>query len=349
MEFFKAVKIFIILLIMFSVFSCNKSKNSGKIKIGFLLKTMQEERYSRDRKYFTEKAESLGAVVIFDSANNREQTQLEKFENMLAQGCKVIVLQPVNTGTAGSLVEMAHAEGVKVIGYDSLLLNGPIDFMVMQDSWEVGRLQAQAMIDWLRNKKGKVEGNVVLIEGQPGDSNANAMSSGAIEVIDKYPDVKVLTRKSHDSWSPDLAMSSAENILTKYGYNIDAFICNNSGLCRGVIAALDNVGMANSYRIFTAGADADLVNIQYVADGKQTVEVWKKIKPLAEKAAEVAVKMAENPNKHVYSFVSPDTKIYNGYFKVPVIITQVVLITKDNINDTVIKDKFYSAEQVYSY
>ena len=49
---------------------------AGDVKIGFLLKTMQEERYKRDRAAFIEKAESLGAEVIFDSANNDELTQL---------------------------------------------------------------------------------------------------------------------------------------------------------------------------------------------------------------------------------------------------------------------------------
>ena len=65
------------------------------IKVGFLLKTMQEERYQRDKAAFIAKAESMGAKVYFDSADNDEQMQLAKFENMLAKGCKVIVMQPV--------------------------------------------------------------------------------------------------------------------------------------------------------------------------------------------------------------------------------------------------------------
>ena len=84
-----------------------------KIKIGFLLKTMQEERYQRDKAAFLAKAKALGADVIFDSANNDEQTQLAAFENMLSRGAQVIVLQPVNTGTAGSMVTSAHKSGVQ--------------------------------------------------------------------------------------------------------------------------------------------------------------------------------------------------------------------------------------------
>src|ERR1700723_576479 len=71
---------------------------ADKVKIGFLLKTMQEERYQRDKAAFLAKAKALGAEVIFDSANNDEQTQLAAFENMLSRGAQAIVLQPVNTG-----------------------------------------------------------------------------------------------------------------------------------------------------------------------------------------------------------------------------------------------------------
>ena len=152
-------------------------------KIGFILKTMQEERYRTDKALFMARAESLGAEVLFDSSSNNELTQLRQVEKMLDEGIDVLVLQPVNTGTAGNLVNLAHAKGVRVVGYDSMLQNGPLDFMVMQDSWSVGKLQGQAMLAWLKQKKGKIEGKVVLIMGQPGDSNAAAMSSGVLEII----------------------------------------------------------------------------------------------------------------------------------------------------------------------
>jgi D-xylose transport system substrate-binding protein len=318
-----------------------------KIKVGFLLKTMQEERYQRDKKAFTEKAEALGAEVIFDSANNNEQTQLDKFNNMLSQGVKVIVLQPVNTGTAGNMVKMANADGVRVVGYDSMLVNGPLDLMVMQDSWAVGKLQGEAMLAWLTEKKGKLEGKVALIKGQPGDSNANAMSSGALEIVKANPGLTLVAEESHEGWAPDKAMATAQNVLTKEGNKVDAFICNNSGMARGVIAALKDQGLDDANKVFVAGSDADLVNIQYVAQGKQAVEIWKKIDPLAQKAAEVAVTLAKNPDKSVKELVEIDREINNGAVEVPTIVTPVVLVTKENIDETIIAEGFYTKEQVY--
>jgi D-xylose transport system substrate-binding protein len=343
----KALKTLFAVSAMVALTLGNNAFGADKVKVCFLLKTMQEERYQHDKADFTAKAQSLGAEVVFDSANNDEQAQLAKLENMLAKGCKVIVLQPVNTGTAGKMVKTANEEGVKVVGYDSMLVNGPLDIMVMQDSWAVGKLQGEAMLNWFQKHKGKIEGNVALIMGQPGDSNAVAMSSGALELIKKNPGLKLVVEQSHEGWSTDKAMATTENALTKYKNQVDAFICNNSGMARGVVAALGAQGLASTDKVFVAGSDADLSNIQYVAQGKQTVEIWKKVKPLAETAAEIAVKLAQNPDKKPADLVKIDKTVNNGAVDVPTVVTEIVPITKDNLDSTIIAEKLYTKEQVY--
>jgi len=324
------------------------------VKIGFLLGTMQEARYQTDKARFIARAESLGAKVVFDSSGNNELTQLQQFEKMLDEGCQVIVLQPVNTGTAGALVRLANKKGVKVVGYDRLLTNGPLDVMVMQDSWAVGQLQGAAMVQWFQEKRGKVEGNVALIMGQPGDSNATAMSQGVLDTIQKNPGLKLIAQISHVDWSPDQAAETTSNLLLKYDNRVDAFACNNSGLASGVIASLELEGLANSEKTFVAGSDADLKNVRYIVQGKQVMDVWKKIDPLAFKAAEIAVEIARNPNKSIESIAKEASQgdlrfalIDNGFAKIPTVVTPVVPITKDNIDSTLIAEKVFSREEVY--
>ena len=343
----KTIKVLFATCVIMALPFGNQALSADKVKVCFLLKTMQEERYQRDKADFTAKAESMGAEVVFDSANNNEQAQLSKFENMLSKGCKVIVLQPVNTGTAGNMVKTANEEDVKVVGYDSMLINGPLDMMVMQDSWAVGKLQGEAMLDWFKKHKGKIEGKVALIMGQPGDSNAAAMSSGVLEIISDNPGLELVVEQSHEGWSSDKAMATTENALTKYKNQVDAFICNNSGMARGVVAALSAQGLASIDKVFVAGSDADLANIQYVAQGKQTVEIWKKVKPLAETAAEIAVKLAQNPDKKPAEIIKVDKMINNGAVDVPTVVTEIVPVTKDNLDSTVIAGGLYTKEQVY--
>jgi D-xylose transport system substrate-binding protein len=321
--------------------------NAAGPKVGFLLKTMQEERYQRDKADFIAKAQALGATVLFDAANNDEQAQLASFENMMTQGAECIVMQPVNTGTAGNMVKRANRDGIRVVGYDSMLVNGPLDVMVTQDSWAVGSLQADAMLKWLQAHEGGIKGKVALIRGQPGDSNAAAMSGGALDVIKANPGLELVADQSEEGWSSDKAMATAEDVLTKYKNNVQAFICNNSGMARGVIAALGGQNLADANKVFVAGSDADLANIQYVAQGKQAVEVWKQVKPLAEAAAEVAVKLAKDPKAKIDSVAKVNKLVNNGFTDVPTIVTPVVLITKDNIDSTLIAAGIYTKAQVY--
>ncbi|PIE42172.1 MAG: D-xylose transporter subunit XylF [Gammaproteobacteria bacterium] len=347
------VTVFLMLTLALLPYSGPKDAEAQNMKIGFILKTMQEERYQIDKTAFIVKAKELGAEVLFNSSRNDELVQLQQVEKMLDEGIQVLVLQPVNTGTAGNLVRLAHEKGIKVIGYDSMLQNGPLDMMVMQDSWAVGKLQGEAMVKWFQEKKGSVEGKVALIMGQPEDANAAAMSEGVLKTLEEYPDLELIAQRSHEGWSPDLARETTETLLVKYDNKIDAFVCNNSGLASGVIAALDLEGLADAENVFVAGSDADLRNIQYIVQGKQVVEILKKIQPLAFKAVEIAVAMIENPYTAVAEL--PEAKgcvmINNGFMDVPTIITPVVLVTEENLDSTVIRDviieKFYTKEQVY--
>jgi len=347
-------------MILLTVGCClvwGQTAGAQPIKIGFLLKTMQEERYTTDQAIFLARANALGAEVIFDSSNNNELTQLQQFEKMLDDGCQVIVLQPVNTETAGGLVQKAHAKGIKVVGYDSMLQDGPLDVMVMQDSWAVGEMQGAEMVKWFQATKGKVEGKVVLIMGQPGDANAAAMSAGVLQTIAANPGLTLVEQRSHTAWSPDLARQTTENLLLQYENKIDAFVCNNSGLASGVIAALDLEKLADTTKVFVAGSDADLRNVQYIAQGKQTVEIFKKIKPLAYKAAEIAVALVKNPATPLaeiaQSVVDQEVRfamINNGAMDVPTVITPVVLVTKETLDQTVIVEvgeRLFTREQVY--
>ena len=166
--------------------------------------------------------------------------------------------------------------------------------------------------------------------------------------------LKLIAQISHVDWSPDRAAETTSNLLLKYDNRVDAFACNNSGLARGVIASLELEGLANAEKTFVAGSDADLQNIQYIVQGKQVMDVWKKIEPLAFKAAEIAVEIAKNPNKPVESIAKEASQgdlrfamVDNGFTKVPTVVTPVVPITKDNIDSTLIAEKVFSREEVY--
>jgi D-xylose transport system substrate-binding protein len=148
-------------------------------------------------------------------------------------------------------------------------------------------------------------------------------------------------------WSPDLSRETAENLLVKYKNDIDAFICNNSGLAFGVMGALHEEGLDRVDKVFVAGSDADLRNLKLIAQGKQAFEVWKKIKPLAYTAADIAVALAKEPTKPINEIIGDHSKVNNGFGVIPTIITPVVGVDRETIGATVIAGGHVTREDVY--
>jgi D-xylose transport system substrate-binding protein len=304
------------------------------VKIGFVLSTLQEERYQKDQKYFTEEAGKLGFVPVIVSSDNNPQTQAAKVENLLTQGVKALVIQPVNSDAAAALVKLAHDDNVPVVAYDRLINQSPVDFFVTMDSFQVGVLQAEAAV-----KATKGKGNYVILMGQAGHSAANDITRGVESVLAKYPAIKVVVKKNHDAWSQAAAMATMENALTQFKNKVDAVLANNSGMAQGAVKAIQDQGLSG--KIFVAGADADLAAIKSILAGRQQLEVLKAIAPLAQAAAQTAFQLASGKKP---SATSSST---SGSYTIPTIATPVYAVNKDNLEERIVKSGFHSKLEVY--
>jgi D-xylose transport system substrate-binding protein len=314
--------------------SCSSSKTQtpSQPKVAFLLSTLQEERYQKDRQYFEAAATRLGLSAFTLAADNDNAKQLAQVEDALSRGAKVLVIQPTDSAAAAAYVDKAHEKGAKVVAYDRAVSGAP-DYYVSHDSHQVGVLQAEAAVKATGGK-----GNFVLLNGQSGHSVATEIARGYMDVlkplVDKG-DVHLVVEKSHDAWSPEQALKTVEDALAKSKGDLSAILANNSGMARGAVQALQAAGK----KAFVAGADADAANVNYVCEGKQSVEVLKEIKPLAEKAAEVAAQLArgEAP-KGDPAHTTP------GF--VPVAAVPVHLITAENAKQLIVDSGFTAAASV---
>ena len=304
---------------------------AGKTKVAFLLATLQEERYLKDKKYFEDKANALGLAPFTLSADNDNAKQLAQLEDALSRGAKVIVVQPTDSTAAASYVQKAHAKGAKIVSYDRSIKSDDLDVYVSHDAFKVGVIEAEEAVKATGGK-----GNYVLLDGQSGHSVVAEIDRGYMSVlkplIDKG-DIKIVVEKNHDAWSPEQSLKTMEDAIAKTKGDIQAVLANNSGMARGAVQAIQAGGLAGK-KIFTSGSDADASNINYVCEGKQTIEVLKDIKPLAEKAAEVALALSQG-------------KALEGTTgKPPMYALPVVLVTKDNAKALIVDTGFHTAKAV---
>ncbi|TJY39654.1 D-xylose ABC transporter substrate-binding protein [Cohnella pontilimi] len=307
-----------------------------KIKVGFSMDTLKEERWLKDRDLFKAAVESLGAEVVIMAANGDDAQQISQAETMISQGVDVLVVVPHNAEAMAAIVKKAHSAGIKVLAYDRLVKNADIDLYVSFDNEMVGKLQTQAITRLVP------KGKYVYIGGADTDNNAHMMKEGVFTILQPSIDKGDIT-VVYDQWTKDwLTANSLANMraaLKANGNRIDAVIAANDATAGSAIEALKEQGLAG--RVPVAGQDAELAAAQRIVEGTQTMTVYKPIKRLAEKAAELALKLAKGES------AGADRKVNNGKIEVPSVLLPPIAVDKTNIDDTIIADGFHSREDVY--
>lgn len=338
---------FLVLIVFFSLIlaactgqngssSANSKPADHKLKIGFSMDTLKEERWQKDRDLFVKRAEELGAEVIVQSADGNDETQINQAQALLLQGIDVLVVIPHNADVAGAIVDAAKKENVPVISYDRLIRNSAPDLYISFDNEKVGEMQAKYLID--RAPKG----NYILIGGAPTDNNAKMFRAGQMKVLQPAidrGDIKIVADQWAKDWLAEEALKHTENALTQNGNDVVAVVASNDSTAGGVVQALLQKGIAG--KVFVSGQDADLSALQRVVAGTQSMTVYKPVSQLATRAAEAAVALAKGEKPVT------DKSVNNGRVDVPFIYLEPIAVDKDNVDATVIKDGYQLRDAVY--
>jgi len=321
--------------------SGSASSGSKGGKIAFLLPESKTARYeTQDRPLFEKKVKAIcpSCQVVYSNVDQDAAKQQQQAEAALAQGVKVMVLDPVDGAAAAAIVNQANAKKVPVISYDRLLLNSKPDYYVEFNSPAVGQAQGTALVAKLK-KDGKT-GNIIMINGSPTDNNAKLFKQGAHSVIDKSG-LKVAKEYDTPDWSPDKAQSEMEQAITAVGKGkFVGVYAANDGTAGGAIAAMKSAGI-DPKTIPSTGQDAEVAGIQRILAGEQYMTVYKPIKPLADTAAQWAVALAQGKKPQ-----GANSTENNGKANIPTLKLPVTPVTADKVKSTVIKDGFWKPSQI---
>ncbi len=351
-------KIFALLLALAMVFAlaaCGSQAapaSSGNL-VGVAMPTKDLQRWNQDGENLKAQLEAKGYSVDLQFGANDIATQVSQIENMIANGCKVLVIASIDGDSLGTVLAQAKEAGIPVIAYDRLIMNSDaVSYYATFDNWLVGTKQGEYIEEALGLKEGKGPFNIEFITGDPGDNNINFFFDGAMSILQPYLDNGQLVCPSGQTekavvatanWATDAAQARFENILSSNyadGKQLDAVLASNDSTALGVENALAS-SYTGSYPVIT-GQDCDIAIMKNLIEGKQAMSVFKDTRTLAAKVVEMVDALMKGSEPPVN-----DTETYdNGTGIIPSFLCEPVACTVDNYKELLIDSGYYTLEQL---
>jgi len=270
------------------------SKKSASADVCVLLPdTKSSIRWEQfDRPYLDKTLSAAKVSHTIVNALNDPQKMTAQADQCLANGAKVIIIAPLDSGSTSAIEKKAKAAGAQSIDYDRQVEGGNAAVYVSFDGKTVGKLQGGAVVAGLKAKGMYTKKPVVAsLWGGQTDANSFLFKSG-VDVILNPLYARGTFKKGPQQFVPDWDGTNAstifEQMLVKTGNKIDAVAAANDNLANSVVVALKTHGLKP---IPLSGQDASSQGVQNIISGWQTATVFKDVRKLAVVAANTAVQL----------------------------------------------------------
>ncbi|MGQ8338864.1 substrate-binding domain-containing protein [Sunxiuqinia sp. A32] len=325
-------KITLVIIVFLSFYACD----SGPVKVGLLMHDLKSERWVKDKNFITERVEELGGELILKVANNDQQVQNQQALELLQEDVDVLIVASVDQNESAKIVNTANEKEVKVIAYDRLIKDCLLDYYVAVDGTRVGEMQAEYMTTLVP------QGNYALILGDKKDNNSMLLFLGQMNVLQskvESGDIRMIYSEFTDSWKKEQGYAHTKEILSLKD-SVDVIICGSDELVVGVNEALEEANLLGKVKVISQ--DAELHIVQQIVKGNQAASIYKPVKQMGYKAAELAIDLGKGKEiKKDYTTVS------NGKRLVPTFQLEPMLVNENTISSTVIAEGYHRSEDIY--
>jgi D-xylose transport system substrate-binding protein len=270
-------------------------KRAGILACGLMPDTKTSVRWEQfDRPYLEKAFKAAGVAARVVNAQGDPQKQKSQADQCIADGAKVLIIAPIDSGSAAAIEKAALKKGVKSIDYDRQVEGGVAVLYASFQGNVVGVLQGQGVVNGLK-KAGKYGSHPVVASLWGGEEDANSFlfKSGVDKVLNPLYRSGVLKKGPQQfvpGWDNQKAGTIFEQMLVKTNNKIDAVAAANDGLANAVVVALK----AHKLKpVPLSGQDATTQGAQNIISGWQTMTVWKDQRLLATKTAQAAIRIAK--------------------------------------------------------
>lgn len=325
----------------------------GSKLVGVAMPTKDLQRWNQDGSNMEQQLKDAGYEVDIQYASNDVATQVSQIENMVSNGCQVLVIASIDGESLGTPLAAAKDAGIPVIAYDRLIMNSDaVSYYATFDNYMVGTKQGEYIRDNLDLDNAAGPFNLEVFTGDPGDNNAKFFYNGAMDVLQPYIDEGKLVVKSGQvdfatvataNWSTETAQARMDAILAANysdGTKLDAVLCSNDSTALGVENSLA-AAYTGDYPIIT-GQDCDIANVKNMIAGKQSMSIFKDTRELATQTVKMVDALMAGGEAEVN-----DTESYdNGTGIIPTYLCEPVFADADNYKELLIDSGYYTEDDL---
>lgn len=329
------------------------SAAAGGGLVGVAMPTKDLQRWNQDGSNMEAQLKEAGYDVDLQYASNDIQTQVSQIENMISNGCQLLVIASIDGDSLGTVLAQAKEANIPVIAYDRLIMNSDaVTYYATFDNYMVGTKQGEYIVDALDLDNAAGPFNMEVFTGDPGDNNAKFFYGGAMDVLQPYIDAGKLVIKSGQvdfatvataNWDSANAQSRMENIIASYyadGTKLDVVLCSNDSTAFGVANALE-ANYTGDWPVIT-GQDCDIANVKNMLAGKQSMSIFKDTRTLATQVVSMVDAIMKGGEAPVN-----DTKSYdNGTGIIPSYLCEPVFADVNNYKELLIDSGYYSEDDL---
>jgi len=230
---------------------------------------------------FLKYADDYGLDVQILDGKGDAQVQAQVVTNAISQGLEAIYLNPNDINAIVPSLMQAKNAGLIVGMFSSDLSkeNASVrDFFVGVNDDMAGESAAKAFIDRFPNGA-----KIVEIGGQSGHDAQIKRHDGFNKVI-AGTNIQVIDYKATQQWATDQAMAIMEDMITKWGNDIQGVFCHWDNGATGVIGALKAAGMDD---VFIVAVDGNRAGFDQVRSGVQSVTIMQNFETQVQKTLEL--------------------------------------------------------------
>jgi D-xylose transport system substrate-binding protein len=297
--------------------------HAGILACGLMPDTKSSVRWEQfDKPYLLKAFKAAGIAARVVNAQGDPQKQKTQADQCIADGAKVLIIAPLDSGSASAIEKAAAAKGVKSIDYDRQVEGGNAVLYSSFNGHTVGVLQGTLVSNALKGHKGAV---VAELNGGQEDANSFLFKGGYDSVL-KPLYANGSLKKGPDQfvpgWDNQKAGTIFNQMLIRTANKIDGVVAANDGIANAVVVDLQQHHLKP---VPLSGQDATTQGVQNIISGWQTMTVWKDVRKLATATAQAAVKILHGQKPPTTGFVT--TK---GRSKEPAFLIAPQAITKAN-------------------